>query len=274
MNSPGYGESAYTQMAPQLNNGSYNQAGSNYANAFASSANPVSDYWNGVAGQFSQPKDLQSDFNTAYDHATQTALGTANAQAAARGVYGSSTALNNVDSVAAQMAAQKANAQNQFSLNNSQNQLNYATAGGNLANQAQASNQAKEAALVGQQLGLSSDQVNRLISQMNAGSSAQNAFQGREAQGFSQNDQYSQQVQQALQTYFGQLQGAANPASGNQAAAGATQNAATDSNNQAAAGNQSASQIMQIIAGIYGMGKSPSVPAASAPIPTVQAPTY
>lgn len=273
MGDSGYGEKGYQQYAPQLDNSSYNQAGSNFANAFASQANPVADYWNGIAGQFSQPKNLQSDFDTAYDHATKTALGTANAQAAARGVYGSSTALNNVDSVAAQMAAQKANAQNQFTLNNSQNQLNYMTAGGQLANNAESSSLAKEAALVGQQMNLSSDQINRVVAQLNAGFSAQNAFQGREAQGFSQQDTYSQQIQQALQAYFAQLQGAANPAAGTTATAGATQNAVTDNNNQTAGGTQSLSQLTQLLAGLYSMGKSPQAPAAP-PIPTVQAPTY
>lgn len=308
MNSPGYGEQAYLGTAGQLGNNTYNTAGQNALNSYQNQGNPSADFWNGVAGSFNttpnfatqafnstlsqMPGSLQSDFDTAFGRATQQAVGDANSQAAARGAYGSSAALNNVDSVIANMAAQKANAQSQFSLANSANQLNWQNAlsnqgvaannvgtnllstYGGLANQASGSENQRVATIVGQELGLSGDQINRLISGMNAGNMAQNAMQGRQQQGYNQYQGTQNDAMQALQNYYAQIQGALNPSAADQAALGATGNAVNTQANQASGANTSAGDTAALIAQIMAANRSPqAAPQAapqSAPIPTVQ----
>jgi hypothetical protein len=71
------------------------------------------------------PGSLQPQFDSYYDRMGQKAVGSANTQAAARGAYGSSSALNGVNSVATDVEAQRAKAGTDFSLADSQNQLNW-----------------------------------------------------------------------------------------------------------------------------------------------------
>jgi hypothetical protein len=68
------------------------------------------------------PGSLQPTFDKAFDRAKETAVGDANSQAAARGAYGSSQALNNVGNVITDIEAKRADRASQFALQDSQNQ--------------------------------------------------------------------------------------------------------------------------------------------------------
>lgn len=94
-----------------------------------------SQYWNQVAGQYNNPKaqNLQPQFDAAFDRARENAVGAANAQAAARGVYGSSQALNNVGNVISDVEAARAGAASDFALRNAANQRDWTSTLGNLA---------------------------------------------------------------------------------------------------------------------------------------------
>jgi hypothetical protein len=121
------------------------QYGMNNINSFASPGQGQ-QYWNQVQGNFNQqgqyngpnlaaesygrtvaniPGSLTPQFDQAYDRALEKGVGTANAQAAARGQYGSSAALNNVGNVIADVEAARANRASDFALQDSQNQANW-----------------------------------------------------------------------------------------------------------------------------------------------------
>lgn len=121
------------------------QYGMNNINSFGSPGQGQ-QYWNQVQGSFNGqgqyngpnlaaesynrtvqniPGSLQPQFDQAYDRALEKGVGTANAQAAARGQYGSSHALNNVGNVIADVEAARANRASDFALQDSQNQANW-----------------------------------------------------------------------------------------------------------------------------------------------------
>jgi hypothetical protein len=80
-------------------------------------------FWNQVQGNFNKSnQDLTPQFNAYYDRARNQAAGAANQQAAARGVYGSSQALNNVGNVIGDIEGQRAKASTDFMFNNAANQ--------------------------------------------------------------------------------------------------------------------------------------------------------
>lgn len=80
-------------------------------------------FWNQVQGGFNKgAQDLTPQFNQYYDQARDSATGEANKQAAARGVYGSSQALNNVGNIAANVEGQRAKASTDFMFGNAANQ--------------------------------------------------------------------------------------------------------------------------------------------------------
>lgn len=100
-------------------------------------------FWNQVAGNFNTAGgngNLQPQFDAAYDRAKEKAVGTANQQAAARGVYGSSAALNNVGNVAADIEAARAKEATNFALANAANQRSQLGQYGDLAFRAQDAN--------------------------------------------------------------------------------------------------------------------------------------
>lgn len=91
-------------------------------------------FWNQIQGGYNQAsQSLQPQFDAAFDRAKEQAVGTANQQAAARGAYGSSAALNNVGNVAANVEAQRAGAASDFALQNAANQRAATGLYGNLA---------------------------------------------------------------------------------------------------------------------------------------------
>jgi hypothetical protein len=134
------------QQLPQFQNPMFGeQYGMNNINSFASPGQGQ-QYWNQVQGSFNGqgqyngpnlaaesynrtvqnlPGSLQPQFDQAYDRALEKGVGTANAQAAARGQYGSSHALNNVGNVIADVEAARANRASEFALQDSQNQANW-----------------------------------------------------------------------------------------------------------------------------------------------------
>lgn len=85
--------------------------------------NLAAESYNRTVGQI--PGSLQPSFDKAFDRAKETAVGDANSQAAARGAYGSSQALNNVGNVITDIEAQRANRASDFALQDSQNQANW-----------------------------------------------------------------------------------------------------------------------------------------------------
>jgi len=97
-------------------------------------------FWNQVSGSFNTPGgkgNLQPQFDAAYDRAKDKAVGSANQQAASRGVYGSSSALNNVGNVISDIEAARAKESSNFALANSANQRANLGQYGSLAFQAQ-----------------------------------------------------------------------------------------------------------------------------------------
>jgi hypothetical protein len=76
---------------------------------------------------------LTPQFNAYYDNARDSAAGAANQQAASRGVYGSSAALNNVGNVIGDVEAQRAKASTDFMFGNKANQLGALNSYGNIA---------------------------------------------------------------------------------------------------------------------------------------------
>lgn len=71
------------------------------------------------------PGSLQPQFDAYYDRMGQKAISSANTQAAARGSYGSNSALNGVNAAALDVEAQRAKAATDFSLADSANQRDW-----------------------------------------------------------------------------------------------------------------------------------------------------
>lgn len=91
-------------------------------------------FWNQIAGTFNQKAGpQQQQFDKYWDRATDKAVGSAESAAAARGSYGSSAQLNNVGNVIADMNANRARDQSQFSLQDSANQRAWTQTFGDLA---------------------------------------------------------------------------------------------------------------------------------------------
>lgn len=103
-------------------------------------------YWNQVQGSFNEkgqyndpnlaaesyqrtvqnlPGSIQPTFDAAFDRARDKSVGAANQQASARGAYGSSAALNGVNSVITDIEAQRANRAGDFALQDSANQRSW-----------------------------------------------------------------------------------------------------------------------------------------------------
>jgi hypothetical protein len=103
-------------------------------------------YWDGISGQFNEigkynqpnfaaesyqrtvdnlPGSIQPTFDAAFDRARDKSVGAANSQASARGAYGSSAALNGVNSVISDIEAARANRHGDFALQDSANQRNW-----------------------------------------------------------------------------------------------------------------------------------------------------
>ena len=98
-------------------------------------------HWNGVGGRSNQyqgpnnaqvafdmtksqmPGSLQPEFDKYYDRMKQKAMSDVNSQSAARGVYGSNSALNNTIGAGLDIEAQRAKAGTDFALEDSANQL-------------------------------------------------------------------------------------------------------------------------------------------------------
>jgi len=80
-------------------------------------------FWNQVSGNFNKAnQDLTPQFNAYYDLASKNAASSANTQAASRGVYGSSQALNGVNSAVSDVESQRAKASTDFMFQNAANQ--------------------------------------------------------------------------------------------------------------------------------------------------------
>jgi hypothetical protein len=91
-------------------------------------------FWNQVQGGFNQSQQsLQPQFDAAFDRARDNTVGAMNQQAAARGAYGSSSALNGVGNAIAGIEAQRGQAATDFALKNAANQRDNLSAYGNLA---------------------------------------------------------------------------------------------------------------------------------------------
>jgi len=82
------------------------------------------------------PGSVQPQFDAAYDRARDLAVGEANNQAAARGVYGSSGALNNVGNVITDIEAARANRAADFALQDAAEQRAFGTALGGVGAEA------------------------------------------------------------------------------------------------------------------------------------------
>lgn len=128
-----------------------------------------SQFWNQVQGGFNQAnQDLTPQFDSYYDRARDNAVGVANSQAAARGAYGSSAALNNVGNVINDFEANRGKAYTDFMLQNEANKRENLGTYGELAFGA-----GREG------LGYSADQLNRLNSAFGNAMSAQGARDSR-----------------------------------------------------------------------------------------------
>jgi hypothetical protein len=128
-----------------------------------------SQFWTQVQGSFNKAfESKQPQFDAYYDRARDKAAGAANAQAAARGVYGSSQALNNVGNVIADVEAQRAKAGTDFMLADANNQRQMLGTYGNLAFGAGGENQQYD-----------QQALNRLNSGFNAAMQAQNLRDNR-----------------------------------------------------------------------------------------------
>jgi hypothetical protein len=103
-------------------------------------------YWDGISGKFNEigkyqqpnlaaesynrtvqnlPGSIQPTFDSAFDRARDKSVGAANSQASSRGAYGSSAALNGVNSVISDIEAARASKHSDFALQDSANQRNW-----------------------------------------------------------------------------------------------------------------------------------------------------
>lgn len=145
-------------------------------------------FWNQVQGQFNNAS-LQPKFDQYYAQAGKQLAGQMNAQAAGRGAYGSSQALNGVGGALANLAGQQARDYSNFALQDQANQRANLGAYGSLAFQAE--NQARQD---------SSDYLDRLNSAFAASSASQDARDTRVQRAFNNQSDY-------LKTVLGFAQG-------------------------------------------------------------------
>lgn len=111
MSNPGVQEQFWNQNQKLWTNGAFQGPGQG------------EQFWNQVQGNFNKAgQDLSPQFNAYYDLAAKNAASSANNQAAARGVYGSSQALNGVNSAVNDVEAQRAKASTDFMFQNAANQ--------------------------------------------------------------------------------------------------------------------------------------------------------
>jgi hypothetical protein len=130
MQNPGVGEAGNTALANGLDvNGGDGQeywegvqGRQNFMHGYTDPANAQSAF---DQMQGALPGSLQPQFDAYYDRGKEKAMSSANAQGASRGVYGSSGALNGVNSVATDWEAQRAKDATDFSLKDSANQRDW-----------------------------------------------------------------------------------------------------------------------------------------------------
>lgn len=143
MNTPLPGKNGYTpttapygmdQSNPGVQEQYWNQNQNLWNKGMSAGPGQGEQFWNQVQGTFNKTnQDLTPQFNKFYDQASAKATGEANKQAAARGVYGSSQALNNVGNIAADIEGQRAKASTDFMFGNAANQTQNLSQMGNLA---------------------------------------------------------------------------------------------------------------------------------------------
>lgn len=151
------------QTNPGVNEQFWNQNQNLWTKGAFGAPGQGQQFWNQIQGDYNKAgQNLQPQFDKAYDRAQEKAVGTANAQAAARGVYGSSQALNNIGNIITDSEANRANAYTDFALKNAQNQQNAASTFGGLAFGAE---------------GLGNQQRGLDLSALNSGFSASNVAQ-------------------------------------------------------------------------------------------------
>jgi hypothetical protein len=131
---PQFGTPGYGEQYNQSQMGQYGKPGEGQ------------QYWEGLQGKFNEigqynqpnlaaesyqrtvqnlPGSIQPTFDAAFDRARDKSVGAANSQASARGAYGSSAALNGVNSVITDIEAARANRHGDFALQDSANQRNW-----------------------------------------------------------------------------------------------------------------------------------------------------
>ncbi len=121
---PGQGQQFWNQVM-----GSYNQNGQQY-----NGPNNAQEAYGRTSDAI--PGSLNPSFDAYYDRARDNAVGAADSAAASRGVYGSSSALNNVGNVITDIESQRANRASDFALQDSQNQRGWMDSAGNQARSA------------------------------------------------------------------------------------------------------------------------------------------
>lgn len=138
-------------LLPQFNSPWFGEAWNQQNLSGIGAAGAGQQYWNGISGQANMmtpaeqmtskgyqgpnnaqtafnmtkgqlPGSLQPQFDKFYDRMADKAMSNVNSQAAARGVYGSNSALNNSIGAGLDVEAQRAKAATDFSLQDSQNQ--------------------------------------------------------------------------------------------------------------------------------------------------------
>ncbi len=143
---PGPGMDWVNGQLPQFGNEGFGeQYGKNNINSFGAPGQGE-QFWNQVAGSFNTqgqysdpnlakesynrtvsniPGSLQPQFDQYYDRAKNNAMSDANSQAASRGAYGSSSALNNVGNISNDFESNRAKANSEFALQDSHNQMGW-----------------------------------------------------------------------------------------------------------------------------------------------------
>lgn len=115
-------------------------AGQQYWNGITGKGNTMSGAESAISGGYKGPNNaqtafdmtkanlpgsLQPQFDSYYDRLKQKTMGDVNAQSAARGAYGSNSALNNTIGASLDIEGQRAAAATKFSLDDSANQRNW-----------------------------------------------------------------------------------------------------------------------------------------------------
>lgn len=122
MSNPGVQEQFWDQNQKLWTNGAFQGPGQG------------EQFWNQVQGNYNKASaDLTPQFNAYYDQAAHNAASSANNQAASRGVYGSSQALNGVNGAVANVESQRAKASTDFMFQNANNQNQALNSYGNMA---------------------------------------------------------------------------------------------------------------------------------------------